>query len=89
MNAEAKVLLDHNSHALIVFREGRKTMYAVALHNPPVRIIKLPLEERRYFRPMMLGTIPYPARRAVRLFRRAGRTFGITKAARTVLQALA
>ncbi len=83
-----ELLRDQNAHALIVVREGRTFLHAVALHWPPVRIVKLPRTERRYLRPLLYKGKPYPIARAVRRFKKAGRALGITKSAADALRAL-
>lgn len=87
MNAP-EILLDHNAHALLVFKEGRAYLHAIALHQPPVRVVKLPLLERRHLRPLEYRGRPYPLARAVRHFRRAGRVPGITDGAAAVLRSI-
>lgn len=86
MNVE--ILVDQNAHALLVFKEGRTFLHALALHNPPVRVVKLPRHERRQLRPLLYKNKPYPLARAVRRFREAGRSLGITKRAAIVLRAI-
>jgi hypothetical protein len=89
MNAAPEVFRDANAHALIVFRVGRTKLHALALHNPPVRILRLEKADRPCFTPLTYHGRPYPLARAVRAFRAAARALGITKAARIVLRALA
>lgn len=92
MANEAEVLMarmeDNDSHAALVFKRGRVNLHAVMLHRPPVRIVKIPLGERRYMRPLMFKGKPYPVARAARAFKRAGRELGITKGAAQALAAL-
>ena len=83
-----EILVDHNAHALLVFKEGRAWLHAIALHSPPVRVVKLQRLERRHLRPLEYHGRPYPLARALRLFRRAGRDFGITEAAAAALREL-
>jgi hypothetical protein len=83
-----EVLQDHNAHALLVFKAGRAWLHAVALHQPPVRLVKLPLIELRHLRPLEYHGRPYPLARALRLFRRAGREFGITDGAAAALRSI-
>lgn len=85
MSAPA-ILVDHNAHALLVFKEGRTYLHAIALHQPPVRLVKMPILERRHLRPLEYHGRPYPLARAVRLFRRAGRELGITDGAAAALR---
>lgn len=83
-----EILLDHNAHALLVFKEGRTFLHAIALHQPPVRLVKLPRLERRHLRPLEYRGRPYPLTRALRIFRRAGRELGITDGAAAVLRSI-
>ena len=83
-----EILLDHNAHALLVFKEGRTFLHAIALHQPPVRLVKLPLLERHHLRPLEYRGGPYQLARALRLFRRAGRDFGITEGAAAALRSI-
>jgi hypothetical protein len=85
----AEILRDNNGHALIVFKTGRTLLHAVALYNPPVRVVHLDLAERRHLRPILYRGGAYPVRRALRHFKQAGRTLGITGAARKALRELA
>lgn len=81
----AELFRDQNSHALIVFKRGHKLLHAVALYQPPVRIVRMARQEERYLTPLTSRGEPYPLKRALRHFKLAGRTFGITKSAKTVL----
>jgi len=87
MNAP-EILRDHNAHVLLVFKEGRTYLHAITLHQPPVRLMKLPLLERRHLRPLEYHGRPYPLARALRLFRRAGRELGITDGAAAALRSI-
>jgi hypothetical protein len=81
-------MVDPNAHALIVVKEGRTFLHAVALFNPPVRIVKMRREELRQLRPLLYHGKSYPLARAVRRFREAGRALGITKSAAAILRAI-
>lgn len=83
-----QILRDEHAHALLVFKVGHKLLHALALHCPPVRIVKLPKDARRSMAELQYKGRPYPVARAVRHFKRAGRTFGITGGAQAVLRAL-
>ncbi len=88
MTTAPEILRDRNAHALIVFRIGRTKLHALALHQPPVRVVKLEKAERRDLVPLLHKGKPYPLPRAVRLFKRAGRALGITDKARRTLDEL-
>lgn len=88
MNAVPAIVRDANGHALLVLKEGRTKLHAIALHTPPVRIVKLERRVQRELVDLSYKGKPYPLKRAVRLFRTAGRTFGITGSAREALEAL-
>jgi len=83
-----EILRDHNAHALLVFKTGRAYLHAIALHQPPVRLVRLPLLERAHLRPLEYHGRPYPLARALRLFRRAGRELGITDGAAAALRSI-
>lgn len=83
-----EILQDHEAHALLVVKEGRTWLHAIALHQPPVRLVKLSKLERRYLRPLQYRGRPYPLARALRHFRRAARDFGITESAAAALRAI-
>ena len=83
-----EILRDSNAHTLLVFKEGRTYLHAIALHQPPVRVVKLPRLERRHLRPLEYRGRPYPLARALRLFRRAGRELGITGGAAVALRSI-
>ena len=85
---EPQILRDSAAHALLVFKVGHKLLHALALPQPPVRVVKMDKAERRYLTEMQYCGKPYPLSRALRHFKRAGRTFGITDKARAVLRAL-
>jgi hypothetical protein len=55
---------------------------------PPVRVVRLERAEERYLRPLLRRGEPYPLRRALRRFKGAGKTLGITDAAKAVLREL-
>lgn len=73
--------------ALLVFKIGRQYLHAVTM-DPNVRLVQLPLDERRYLQPLLYKGKPYPVRRAVRRFLEAGRALGITDGARDALKEL-
>ncbi len=83
-----EILRDCHGHALLAFKAGRKLLHAVALHAPPVRVVRMPLLERRVLVPLLYQGKPYPVARAVRQFRKAGTTLGITRGAAAVLRGL-
>lgn len=80
-----KLYLDHNSHALLVFKEGRVYVHAIEITSM-VRVVKIDKSEMRYWREAEFKGQPYPLRRAVRKLRQAGKTLGITKAAAVALR---
>jgi hypothetical protein len=83
-----EILRDGNAHALLLFREGRVWLHAIALHQPPVRIVRLPRHARGALVPLEYRGRPYPLARALRLFRRAGRDLGITDGAAAALRSI-
>ena len=83
----AEIFRDRNSKAMLVFKRGHKLLHCLMI-APPVRVVKIEKEEERYFAPLTRRGEPYPLKRAVRLFRNAGRELGITDGARSVLNEL-
>lgn len=71
----------------LVFKEGRRFLHAVTI-DKQVKIVAVPKEEARYFTTLTYKGKPYPAVRACRLFLRAGKTLGISKRAKLVLNSL-
>ena len=86
MNAAARIVRDRHAHALLIFSAGRTVLRALALHTPPVRVVRIDRDEQRELTPLTFKGKPYPLERAVRRFRAAGRAFGMTKSARAVLK---
>lgn len=64
---------------------GRKWGKIVMMEDGPLRVRKVLKSEERYMTPLLHKDAPYPVRRAVRLMRRHGRAFGVTKEARRFL----
>ena len=83
----AELFRDSHSKALLLFKRGHKMLHCLVI-APPVRVVKFERAEERYFTPLLLAHEPYPLRRALRHFRKAGRIFGITKKARIIINAL-
>jgi hypothetical protein len=80
------VYLDNHAHALLVFQEGKRFNLAIWISRKGVKVVKFEKSQMRYMRPAELGGRPYPVARAVRHFRRAGRSLGITKGASKALK---
>jgi len=85
MNAE--LYRDANSKAVLLFKRGRTKLHCLMI-APPVRVVKMEKAEERGFTPLLRRGEPYPLRRAVRQFRKAGATLGITAKAREVLRGI-
>ena len=83
----AELYRDQHAHALIAFDRGKRLLRALTL-SPLVRVRRFQREDERYFTPLLYRGAPYPLRRALRHFKRAGQTLGITKSARIVLRSL-
>lgn len=86
-STDVAVLMNRNSRTHIVFKTGRLYMHAVALDGH-VRLVQLPLIERRHLKPVLYKGQPYPLKRAVRKLLAAGKTLGITDGARSALKTL-
>lgn len=81
-----KVLLDHNNRTFLLTHEGRKFNHGVAL-AAPVRKIRVPISDMKFYRVAVYRDKPYPVSRAKRRLREAGRHLGITKGAAKELRA--
>lgn len=85
----ATVYLDNHARALLVFQEGKRWNLAVWIsRRAGVTVVKFEKSDLRYMRPAEFKGEAYPVARAVRGFRRAGRSLGITKSAATALKEL-
>lgn len=73
---------DEGTRTAIVGRPGRKYLPAVLMDAGGLRVHKLPLAEDRY-----MTDLDYSLRAAARKYLKAGRLFGITKAAKALLKA--
>ena len=85
--ATAELYRDQHAKALILFKRGTKLLHCLMI-APPVRVVKLEKIAEHHFAPLFRNGQPYPMRRAVRQFKAAGKTLGITDGARTVLREL-
>lgn len=65
---------------------GRKMIQLIPMDSAGIKIVKVPLEQERYMKPMELKGKPYPINRAKKLLRASGRRFGITKSAKLALR---
>ena len=75
--------LGHTS--ALVLERGRKWIKIIPIESHAVRIRKVPLTEEKFMSPATFKGQPYPLPRAVKIFKRHGRTFGITKTAKKAL----
>ena len=82
-----KAIRDVRCLPLLVVKEGPKFLHAVAI-DPTVKVVAIPKTERPMMRPLLRKGKPYEPRRACRRFLAAGKTLGISKSARTILNAL-
>lgn len=85
MNAE--LYRDQHSKAIILFKRGHKLLHCLTI-APPVRVVKIEKHEERYFAPLLRNGEPYPLKRALRRFKEAGRSLGITDGARQAIKAM-
>lgn len=78
---------DQNSKCLLLFKRGRTKLHCLTI-APPVRVVKLEkVAERGWTRLLRKGQ-PYPLKRALRRYKAAGRTLGITDGAKAALDEL-
>ena len=76
---------DDASASAIVVKEGTKLLHLIQIDASGLRIRRVSKEEARHFYPMEYRGKPYPLKRAVAAYKRAGKRFGITKSARQAL----
>ena len=79
------VYLNHNNHALLVFKTGTKYAYAVSLVHALVRVIRVPKRDLTTMRLAQYDGAAYPLKRAVRSFKAIGKRLEITKSAKRAL----
>ncbi len=79
---------DGSVRAAMIVKVGQKYTSLVWTDDrkPGVRINKVPHEHLRNSPPLLYKGKPYPLARAKKLFRKMGRTFGITKSAKIALR---
>jgi hypothetical protein len=80
---------DDGVRSAIVIKTGPTFAHVIWADDrtPGVRINKIPKIWMRYATPLEYKGKPYPLSRAKRLFRKMGRSLGITKAAKKELRA--
>lgn len=78
---------DARRTALLVKR-GTKHLHVIIMRDAKVSVDRVPLTEERSMIPLEYKGRPYPVERAVRIFKRHGKAFDITKAAREALKQL-
>jgi len=94
-----RVVLDHNNHSIIVYKETKKFYYGVTFHGAgstsPVRLVKIPVDYvskgrvlREPLRDALYKGKPYPVGRAIRAFKRVGKAHGMRPTAKAVLRDL-
>jgi hypothetical protein len=69
-------------------KRGRKWIQVLCIDATAgggMRLWKVPLSDEKYMRPLLRKGKPYPISRAVKSFRRVGRTHGISKGAKKLL----
>ncbi len=70
-------------------KTGRKWLKVVmidATSDGGMRVWKVPLSDQQFMTPLMRKGKPYPVSRALKIFKRVGKTHGITKAAKNILK---
>ena len=79
---------DYGYQSAIVFDVGSNYIHLMPLENRPLRTRKLPINDRRYLKPLSYKGKQYPVARAKRHFKKHADTFGITKSAKKVLTSM-
>ena len=84
MNTEFHVGRYHDVEGVFacIYRRGRTQLHITTLASTGVRHEAAPLSEERHISALHYKGADYPLDRAVRKFRRIGRTLGITQAAK-------
>ena len=77
---------DHNNsragtYTVLLAKVGRKFIHVIFMDSGGIKLQRMKIGELSY-----MTDTDYPLKRAVRKFRSAGRRFGITKSATTVLK---
>ena len=73
----------------VLVREGRKWLQVLAIDankKGGMTIWKVPKGDLRFMTPLMRKGKPYPMSRALTVFRRVGRSHGITKGAMKIIK---
>jgi len=79
----------YGHRAGLLTKVGRRHLHVVLITEGGVRLVKLPLDERERMKPLERNGKPYPAARAARELRRAGKRWGISQEARSALREVA
>jgi hypothetical protein len=80
---------DDGVRSAIVIKTGPTYAHVIWAddRSPGVRVNKVPKAWLRYATPLLYKDKPYPLARAKRLFRKMGKSLGITKSAKKELRA--
>ena len=77
---------DDGVRSAIIVNEGRKFISLIPIESGKVRIRKILLSEGRHLTPIKYKGKPYPLSRAIRIFKRHAKSFGITDSAKRALR---
>lgn len=72
--------------ACCLYRAGRTRLHILVIESSGVIVLTPRLDEAKFITPLLHKSDPYPLDRAVRRFRAAGRTLGITEGAKAELE---
>lgn len=84
-----KIVQYHNDlrqATALVVKEGRKLLHIIQIEDRGLRVRKVPKTEARYFKDLTYKGKPYPLRRAIRMYKRAAKTFGATPTVKRILR---
>lgn len=70
---------NYNIAAALILKETRNYFYLTQIDVSGLSLIKVPVCDEKHFSPIEYKGKPYPVKRAVRLFKAAGRKYGMTK----------
>ena len=85
MNLELVRFRTESGARSALIERGTKLLHVLAIVDGPLTVLNVPLSEERFATPLTLRGAPYPMKRALRMFKRHGKTFGATKAAKKML----
>lgn len=78
---------DHNCATALVIKQTKTYLFIIQVEPFGLRVRKIPVADEKNFTELEYHGKPYPLKRAVRLYKKYGKKYGITKPARKALNA--